>query len=108
MQVEFDVESCRATGVADDGCIDTKRISLDMPFGGYVIYGVAHQHAGGSGSALYREVFKCFVCSLHFCAIFPPFFQSPAKLFCIYIESFISFYSLFIFFRNFHLNRLML
>ena len=73
MQVEFDVESCRATGVADDGCIDTKRISLDMPFGGYVIYGVAHQHAGGSGSALYREVFKCFVSSLHFCAISPLF-----------------------------------
>ncbi|XWS37025.1 hypothetical protein CRYUN_Cryun19dG0008300 [Craigia yunnanensis] len=52
---EYEVESCRATGLADDGCIDNKRISLDMPFGGYVIYGVAHQHAGGSGSALYRE-----------------------------------------------------
>ncbi|XWS37021.1 hypothetical protein CRYUN_Cryun19dG0007900 [Craigia yunnanensis] len=54
-QVEYDVESCNATGLADNGCIDTKRIILDMPFGGYVIYGVAHQHAGGSGSALYRE-----------------------------------------------------
>ncbi|XP_022737004.1 uncharacterized protein LOC111289907 [Durio zibethinus] len=54
-EVEYDVESCRATGLADDGCIDTKRLSLDMPFSGYVIYGVAHQHAGGSGSALYRE-----------------------------------------------------
>ena len=68
MQVEYEVESCRATGLTDDGCIDTKRISLDMPFGGYVIYGVAHQHAGGTGSALYREVFK-FLSSLHFCAI---------------------------------------
>ncbi|XWS60179.1 hypothetical protein CRYUN_Cryun07bG0013300 [Craigia yunnanensis] len=54
-KVEYEVESCRANGLADDGCIDTKRISLDMPFGGYVIYGVAHQHSGGSGSALYRE-----------------------------------------------------
>ncbi|EOY22676.1 MtN19-like protein, putative isoform 2 [Theobroma cacao] len=54
-KVEYDVESCSTTGLADDGCVDTKRISLDMPFGGYVIYGVAHQHSGGSGSALYRE-----------------------------------------------------
>ncbi|XVF54803.1 hypothetical protein PTKIN_Ptkin05aG0211100 [Pterospermum kingtungense] len=54
-KVEYEIESCLATGLADDGCIDTKRISLDMPFGGYVIYGVAHQHSGGSGSALYRE-----------------------------------------------------
>ncbi|XP_022771244.1 uncharacterized protein LOC111314301 [Durio zibethinus] len=54
-KAEYDVESCHATGLAGDGCLDTKRISLDMPFGGYVIYGVAHQHAGGSGSALYRE-----------------------------------------------------
>ncbi|XVF08571.1 hypothetical protein REPUB_Repub07fG0014800 [Reevesia pubescens] len=54
-EVEYDIESCHATGLADDGCIDTKRISLDMPFGGFLIYGVAHQHSGGSGSALYRE-----------------------------------------------------
>ncbi|XVE63793.1 hypothetical protein DITRI_Ditri07aG0048600 [Diplodiscus trichospermus] len=54
-KVEYDVEPCRATRLADDGCIDNKRISLDMPFGGYLIYGVAHQHSGGSGSALYRE-----------------------------------------------------
>ncbi|XVE56482.1 hypothetical protein DITRI_Ditri04bG0013800 [Diplodiscus trichospermus] len=54
-KVEYEVEPCRATGLADDLCIDTKRISLDMPFGGYVIYAVAHQHAGGSGFALYRE-----------------------------------------------------
>ncbi|KAL4385339.1 hypothetical protein GQ457_15G007140 [Hibiscus cannabinus] len=54
-KVEYDIEPCHATGLADDGCIDTRRISLDMPFGGYMIYGVAHQHSGGSGSALYRE-----------------------------------------------------
>ncbi|OMO52303.1 Stress up-regulated Nod 19 [Corchorus olitorius] len=54
-KVEYEIEPCRATELADNGCIDTRRISLDMPFGGYVIYGVAHQHAGGSGSALYRE-----------------------------------------------------
>ncbi|GMJ00141.1 hypothetical protein like AT5G61820 [Hibiscus trionum] len=54
-KVEYDIEPCRATGLAENGCIDTRRISLDMPFGGYLIYGVAHQHSGGSGSALYRE-----------------------------------------------------
>ena len=54
-KVEYDIESCDATGMGDDGCIDTRRISLGMPFGGYLIYGVAHQHSGGTGSALYRE-----------------------------------------------------
>ncbi|XVF49488.1 hypothetical protein PTKIN_Ptkin04bG0017100 [Pterospermum kingtungense] len=57
-KTEYDVESCGASGLDDDdggGCVDSKRISLDMPFSGYVIYGVAHQHTGASGSALYRE-----------------------------------------------------
>ncbi|KAK8657850.1 hypothetical protein V6N13_036069 [Hibiscus sabdariffa] len=54
-KVEYDIEPCHSTGMADDGCVDTRRISLDMPFGGYLIYGVAHQHSGGIGSALYRE-----------------------------------------------------
>ncbi|GMJ00145.1 hypothetical protein like AT5G61820 [Hibiscus trionum] len=54
-KVEYDIELCHATGSADGGCVDTRRISLDMPFSGYLIYGVAHQHSGGTGSALYRE-----------------------------------------------------
>ncbi|KAK8657846.1 hypothetical protein V6N13_036065 [Hibiscus sabdariffa] len=54
-KVEYDIEPCHATRLADDGCIDTRRIRLDMPFGGYLIYGVAHQHSWGTGSALYRE-----------------------------------------------------
>lgn len=56
VQVEYDIEPCSATDVADHECINTKRISLTMPTGGYVIYGVAHQHSGGIGSALSREV----------------------------------------------------
>ncbi|XVF49490.1 hypothetical protein PTKIN_Ptkin04bG0017300 [Pterospermum kingtungense] len=55
MQVEYEVESCGDSGLAKDRCVDTKRISLDMPFGGYIIYGVAHQHRAGLGFALYRE-----------------------------------------------------
>ncbi|PPD68701.1 hypothetical protein GOBAR_DD34422 [Gossypium barbadense] len=54
-QVEYQVESCRATGSANDKCIDAKSVSLEMPFGGYLVYGGAHQHAGGTGSALYGK-----------------------------------------------------
>ncbi|XP_042975731.1 uncharacterized protein LOC122307126 isoform X2 [Carya illinoinensis] len=53
--VEYEVKSCRASGMANNGCTDTKRVSLTMPTGGSVIYGVAHQHAGGTGSTLYGE-----------------------------------------------------
>ncbi|GMI76654.1 hypothetical protein like AT5G61820 [Hibiscus trionum] len=54
-RVEYNIEPCRSTGSTGNGCIDNKSISLDMPFSGYVIYGVAHQHAGGVGSVLYRK-----------------------------------------------------
>ncbi|KAK8586547.1 hypothetical protein V6N13_010137 [Hibiscus sabdariffa] len=54
-KVEYEIEPCNATGWAHEGCIDTKRVSLDMPFSGYLLYGYGHQHAGGTGSALYRE-----------------------------------------------------
>ncbi|KAL6996813.1 hypothetical protein U1Q18_006943 [Sarracenia purpurea var. burkii] len=53
--VEYDVEFCSATNGTNDDCIDTKSVSLSMPTGGNVIYGVAHQHTGGMGSALYGE-----------------------------------------------------
>lgn len=56
MQVEYEVESFSASGVAGDTCIDIKRTSLTMPIGAYVIYGVAHQHAGGVGSTLFGQV----------------------------------------------------
>ncbi|GFZ17299.1 hypothetical protein Acr_26g0005690 [Actinidia rufa] len=54
-QIEYEVESCSAADGINDGCIDTKRVSLTMPTGGNVIYGVAHQHTGGIGSTLYGE-----------------------------------------------------
>ncbi|ESQ31755.1 hypothetical protein EUTSA_v10004141mg [Eutrema salsugineum] len=50
--VEYEVKPCKANG---DGCVDVKKKSLMMPFNGYIVYGVAHQHAGGIGAALYRE-----------------------------------------------------
>ncbi|GAV81753.1 SURNod19 domain-containing protein [Cephalotus follicularis] len=54
-RVEYDVESCSINGAVDGKCIDSKKLSLTMPIGGYVVYGVAHQHSGGISSTLYRE-----------------------------------------------------
>ncbi|THF99167.1 hypothetical protein TEA_010618 [Camellia sinensis var. sinensis] len=53
--IEYDVESCAGTSVSNEGCIDNRTVSLSMPTGGNVIYGVAHQHTGGIGSTLYGE-----------------------------------------------------
>ncbi|KAL0342207.1 UNVERIFIED_CONTAM: hypothetical protein Scaly_1883300 [Sesamum calycinum] len=52
---EYDVESC-PVGTANDGCIHTKTLNVALPTGGDVVYGVAHQHAGGIGSTLYGKI----------------------------------------------------
>ncbi|KAL9231556.1 hypothetical protein vseg_006773 [Gypsophila vaccaria] len=54
-KVEYEVEPCKQSVVSNDKCVDSKKLSFRMPQGGYVIYGVAHQHSGGVGSALYRK-----------------------------------------------------
>ncbi|XP_062091491.1 uncharacterized protein LOC133797566 [Humulus lupulus] len=55
-QTEYQVvESCKGTGVSRDRCIDTESTRVSIPTGGYVVYGVAHQHTGGAGSTLYGE-----------------------------------------------------
>ncbi|KAK9684372.1 hypothetical protein RND81_10G205700 [Saponaria officinalis] len=54
-KVEYEVEPCKPSVVSNDKCVDSKRLSFHMPQGGYLIYGVAHQHSGGVGSALYRK-----------------------------------------------------
>ncbi|XP_018625229.1 uncharacterized protein [Nicotiana tomentosiformis] len=53
-QIEYDVESC-ATAVANAGRVHKKKISVTLPNGGDVVYGVAHQHSGGTGSTLRGE-----------------------------------------------------
>ncbi|KAJ0111999.1 hypothetical protein Patl1_01341 [Pistacia atlantica] len=63
-KVEYEVEPCSATNLANDECIQTKRISVTMTNGGYLIYGVAHQHSGGIGAALYREDGKAICASI--------------------------------------------
>ncbi|KAK7319309.1 hypothetical protein RJT34_04028 [Clitoria ternatea] len=54
-QVEYEVEPCSTEHKDDKGCTHVKKTSLPMQTGGYVIYGVAHQHSGGTGSVLYGE-----------------------------------------------------
>ncbi|KAK6921231.1 Stress up-regulated Nod 19 [Dillenia turbinata] len=54
-KLEYDVQPCSAAGLPEGGCIDSKRTSFILPTGGDFIYGVAHQHSGGAGSALYGE-----------------------------------------------------
>ncbi|KAM7276956.1 hypothetical protein ACFE04_018822 [Oxalis oulophora] len=53
--IEYEVESCSGSSAINGECIDNKKVSLTMPKGGYVVYGAAHQHTGGTGSALYGE-----------------------------------------------------
>ncbi|KAI8544123.1 hypothetical protein RHMOL_Rhmol08G0271000 [Rhododendron molle] len=53
--VEYDVESFSSSGLTKDAYTDTKAVSLSLPTGGTVVYGVAHQHTGGIGSTLYGE-----------------------------------------------------
>ncbi|CAJ2677960.1 stress up-regulated Nod 19 protein [Trifolium pratense] len=54
-QVEYQVESCSTDHKEGNGCVHVKRTSLPLKTGGYVIYGVAHQHSGGIGSTLYGQ-----------------------------------------------------
>ncbi|XP_020232996.1 uncharacterized protein LOC109813245 isoform X3 [Cajanus cajan] len=54
-RVEYEVESCSTDHKDGNGCNHVKRTSLPMQKGGYVIYGVAHQHSGGTGSTLYGQ-----------------------------------------------------
>ncbi|CAM8915980.1 unnamed protein product [Rhodiola kirilowii] len=49
--VEYDVEPCNG----GEDCTQIRRATSAIPKGGHVIYGVAHQHSGGNGSALYGE-----------------------------------------------------
>ncbi|KAJ3681299.1 hypothetical protein LUZ60_015788 [Juncus effusus] len=54
-KVEYEVKECDSEKKMNGDCIDSKIARLTMPHGGYVVYGVAHQHSGGAGSWLYGE-----------------------------------------------------
>ncbi|KAK1433988.1 hypothetical protein QVD17_10906 [Tagetes erecta] len=48
--IEFDVEQSTANDYTS-----TRKTNFQFPTTGDIVYGVAHQHSGGIGSALYRE-----------------------------------------------------
>ncbi|OIW00786.1 hypothetical protein TanjilG_19591 [Lupinus angustifolius] len=54
-KVEYQVDPC-STGHKDrNGCVHVNKANIPLQNGGYVVYGVAHQHSGGIGSALYGQ-----------------------------------------------------
>ncbi|MED6148850.1 hypothetical protein PIB30_056934 [Stylosanthes scabra] len=53
--VEYDVLPCNKGRKHGDKCIDVRKAKLPMDKGGYVVYGVAHEHVGGTGSTLYGQ-----------------------------------------------------
>lgn len=56
MQVEYQVDPCDPEEVRNGECVHTKKASTAIPRGGDIVYGVAHQHSGGIGAALYGQV----------------------------------------------------
>ncbi|MED6192865.1 hypothetical protein PIB30_013960 [Stylosanthes scabra] len=54
-RVEYKVDPCNSESKKDNECVDVKRTRLPMQKGGYVVYGVAHQHSGGIGATLYGQ-----------------------------------------------------
>jgi len=56
LQIEYEVESCSTGNEDGNDCLHVKRTNLSMKNCGYVIYGVAHQHSGGTGSMLYGQL----------------------------------------------------
>ncbi|KAK2437411.1 stress up-regulated Nod 19 protein [Trifolium repens] len=54
-EVEYHVEACNTDNKEANGCVHVKRTSLPLKTGGYVIYGVAHQHLGAIESTLYGQ-----------------------------------------------------
>ncbi|KAK8952261.1 hypothetical protein KSP39_PZI003877 [Platanthera zijinensis] len=54
-KTEYKVPPCDSVGEENENCIDYRRTKVVLPHGGDIVYGVAHQHTGGRGSALYGE-----------------------------------------------------
>ncbi|XP_004300379.1 PREDICTED: uncharacterized protein LOC101300825 [Fragaria vesca subsp. vesca] len=54
-RVEYNVEPCSTVDAVNDQCFHNQQAVITMPTGGYIVYGVAHQHTGGLGATLYRE-----------------------------------------------------
>lgn len=56
------MKSCSKVHKHGRDCVDVKRTKIPMEKGGYVIYGVAHQHSGGIGLTVYGKVMNNSYC----------------------------------------------
>ncbi|XP_003574848.1 uncharacterized protein LOC100825842 isoform X2 [Brachypodium distachyon] len=54
-QIEYQVKECSPEDRATNECIHAKTAKAVLPRGGDVVFGVAHQHSGGSGSSLHDQ-----------------------------------------------------
>ncbi|KAI4297330.1 hypothetical protein L6164_037224 [Bauhinia variegata] len=62
--IEYDIESCNTTRKHGTGCVNVTKTSFPLKKRGYVIYGVAHQHAWGLGSTLLWKEWEVICISL--------------------------------------------
>ncbi|KAE9610662.1 putative stress up-regulated Nod 19 [Lupinus albus] len=53
--VEYHVDPCSTSHKDRNSCIQVNKANIPLQKGGYVVYGVAHQHSGGNGSTLYGQ-----------------------------------------------------
>ncbi|XP_020595123.1 uncharacterized protein LOC110035229 [Phalaenopsis equestris] len=54
-KVEYNIPSCDSVAEDNGECVDVRKTKLVISHGGDIIYGAAHQHTGGVGSAMYGE-----------------------------------------------------
>ncbi|KAK8952269.1 hypothetical protein KSP39_PZI003879 [Platanthera zijinensis] len=54
-KIEYTVPPCGSVGEENGNCVDFRRAKAVLRRGGDIVYGVAHQHTGGTGAALYGE-----------------------------------------------------
>ncbi|KQJ99180.1 uncharacterized protein LOC100825330 isoform X2 [Brachypodium distachyon] len=54
-KVEYQVEECSPEERANNVCTHVKTAKAVLPRGGDIVFGVAHQHSGGSGASLHGQ-----------------------------------------------------
>ncbi|XP_051202943.1 uncharacterized protein [Lolium perenne] len=54
-KVEYQVDECSSVNRANKDCTHVKTSRAVLPRGGDIVFGVAHQHSGGSGSSLHGQ-----------------------------------------------------
>nr|GLL35295.1 uncharacterized protein LOC109163136 [Ipomoea trifida] len=54
-RMEYQVDNACSAATPTNECVHSKRLTVSLPKGGDLIYGVAHQHSGALGSTLFGE-----------------------------------------------------